>query len=280
MRELNTAMLTDTIAGLCVKACTELPDDTVAALRAALTREESPYGKRVLLELLENARVAKDERMPACQDTGTTVVFMEIGQEVCWTGNPLQEAINEGVARGYSEGFLRKSIAADPFERENTGDNTPAIVHYDSVAGDKVKITVLPKGGGCENMSCYMNLLPSDGKAGVLSFVVDAVKKAGGKPCPPLFLGVGIGGTMEACCLLAKKAVLRPYGARNQNSGYAALETELLEKVNALGIGPGGLGGRITALDAHIEARPCHITSLPVALCFQCHSNRRAEAVL
>jgi fumarate hydratase subunit alpha len=277
-RILDTAELIPVIAALAKKACCELGDDVIAALRDAQNKEESPYGRDCLRQLVENAEYAKKEQIACCQDTGTCNIILEIGQEVSWKGMPLSDAVNEGVSRGYEEGFLRKSIVKDPFDRINTGDNTPAMLHTEIVAGDRVSVTVMPKGGGCENMGAFCTLLPSDGVQGVIQFVIQTVDKAGGKPCPPLLVGVGIGGSMDKCVWLAKKALLRPVGSRSSNPFYSSMETELLEKINNLGIGPMGTGGRITALDAHIEYSPCHITALPVAVNLQCHASRVARA--
>ena len=279
-RILDTAELVPVIAELAKKACYELGDDVVSSLREAQKREESPYGRDCLRQLVENAEYAKKEKIACCQDTGTCNVILETGQEISWKGMPLFDAVNEGVRRGYEEGYLRKSMVKDPFDRVNTGDNTPAMLHTEIVPGDKVKITVMPKGGGCENMGAFRTLLPSDGIQGVIQFVIQTVDKAGGKPCPPLLVGVGIGGSMDKCVWLAKKALLRPIGGRNSNPFYSSMETELLEKINNLGIGPMGTGGRITALDAHIEYSACHITALPVAVNLQCHAARSATSEL
>jgi fumarate hydratase subunit alpha len=279
-RILDTAELVPVITELAKKACYELGDDVITSLREAQDREESPYGKDCLRQLIENAEYAKKEQIACCQDTGTCNVLLEIGQEVSWKGMPLFDAVNEGVRRGYGEGYLRKSMVADPFDRINTGDNTPAMLHTEIVPGGKVSVTVMPKGGGCENMGAFSTLLPSDGVQGVIHFVIQTVDKAGGKPCPPLLVGVGIGGSMDKCVWLAKKALLRPVGSRNTNLFYSNLETELLEKINNLGLGPMGMGGRITALDVHVEYYPCHITALPVAVNLQCHASRNARAEL
>jgi len=276
-RILDTSELIPIIASLAKKACYELGDDVIDALRYAQNREESPYGRDCLRQLVENAEYAKKEQIACCQDTGTCNVIMEIGQEVSWKGMPLFDAVNE-VRRGYEEGFLRKSMVADPFDRVNTGDNTPAMLHTEIVSGDRVTVTVMPKGGGCENMGAFSTLLPSDGVQGVKDFVIQTVGRSGGKACPPLLVGVGIGGSMDKCVWLAKKALLRPIGSRSPNPFYSNMETELLEKINGLGIGPMGMGGRITALDAHVEYCPCHITALPVAINLQCHASRVARA--
>ncbi len=280
MREIDTALLIPIISDLCKKACFELDDNLVGALETAYEKEKSPYGKSTLELLIENAKFAKEEQIACCQDTGSTVVVMEIGQEVCWSGMCLQDAINEGVRKGYEEGYLRKSIVKDPLDRINTGDNTPCMLHTEIVSGDKVTITILPKGGGSENMGAFTTLLPSAGASGVSDFVLKIVEAAGGKACPPMVIGIGVGGTMDKCAWLAKKSLLRPIGSRNKNENYARLEEEILEKVNNLGIGPLGTGGNTTALDVHIEYFPCHITSLPVAVNLQCHSNRHATITL
>jgi fumarate hydratase subunit alpha len=270
-RVINTAELVPIISNLIVDACCSIDDNHISALQSAFQNEESPYGKEALKIIIENAALAKKTVVPCCQDTGVCVVFMDIGQEVSWQGEPLSSAVNEAVRCGYAD--LRKSVA-DPLDRINTGDNTPAVLHTEIVAGNRVKITVMPKGGGSENMGAFTTLLPSAGWGGIKNFALKTVEAAGGKPCPPIILGVGIGGTMDYCTLLAKKALLRPAGERNKNKNYADLEIELLTEINNLGIGPLGMGGRCTAIDVHIEYYPCHITALPVALCFQCHSSR------
>jgi len=279
-RIFNTSEIVPVIAGLAQKACYELDENWCQAVREALGREESPYGRDVLKTLLENGAYAREEHIPCCHDTGACVVFMEIGQEVSWKGAPLSEAVNAGVARGYEEGFLRKSMVRDPLDRVNTGDNTPAILHTEIVPGDEVTITVMPKGGGSENLGAFTVLVPGAGEEGVMAFVEKTVREAGGKPCPPGIIGVGLGGTMDLCVYLAKKSLLRPIGKRSGIPRYAEMERKLLERINALGIGPLGMGGRITALDVHIEAYPCHITSLPVAVNFQCHAARYARAII
>ncbi len=279
-RIIETSSLIEIVADLCKKACFELSDNLVDALKDAYNKEESPYGKDTLEMFIKNAEFAKKEQIACCQDTGSAVVLMEIGQEVSFSGMLLSDAINEGVRRGYEDGFLRKSIVKDPLDRVNTGDNTPCMIHTEIVEGDKVKITILPKGGGSENMGAFTTLLPSAGAEGVIDFVISIVEKAGGKACPPMIVGVGIGGTMDKCAFLAKKALLRPIGDRNKNENYGKLELELLEKINNLGIGPLGMGGVTTALDVHIEYFPCHITSLPVAVNLQCHANRQAVTII
>jgi len=257
-----------------------LGDDVVEALKKALEVEESPIGKEIINQILENSYIARKEKVAMCQDTGFTVVFLELGQDVNIIGGNFYEAVNEGVRQGYREGYLRKSIVSDPLERKNTGDNTPAVIHTKIVPGDKLKIIIAPKGGGSENMSEVKMMAPAQGIQGVEDFVVDKVSRSGGNPCPPVIVGVGIGGTFEKCASLAKQALLRTLGLRNPNPFYADLEKRLLEKINCLGIGPMGLGGRVTALDVFIETFPCHIASLPVAVNLQCHSARHKELVI
>jgi fumarate hydratase subunit alpha len=277
---MDTMELVPVIAGLCQKACYELNDNLVGALKAAYEKEESPYSKDTLELLIKNAAYAKQEQIACCHDTGTSVVVMEIGQEISWTGIPLGDAVNEGVRKGYEEGYLRKSMVRDPLDRVNTGDNTPCVLHTEIVAGDKVSITVMPKGGGSENMGAFTTLVPAEGEEGVKDFVMKTVEYAGGKTCPPIIVGVGVGGTMDKCAWLAKKSLLRPIGERNANPHYAKMEEELLERINNLGIGTLGMGGRITALDVHIDYFPCHITALPVAVNLQCHASRYASATI
>jgi fumarate hydratase subunit alpha len=279
-RIINTSCVVPVIAELCKKACFELDDNWKAAMTEALKKEESPYGRDTLQLLLDNGAYARQEQIPCCHDTGQCVVVMEIGQEVSWTGAPLFDAVNAGVRKGYDEGYLRKSMVRDPLDRVNTGDNTPAIFHPSIVAGDKVTLTIFPKGGGSENMGAFATLVPAVGAQGVKDFVMKTVEEAGGKPCPPIIVGVGVGGTMDWCAWIAKKALLRPIGERNPHPAYAKMELELLEQINNLGIGPMGMGGRITALDVHIEYYPTHITALPVAVNFQCHANRHATAII
>ena len=279
-RLLDTALVVPLISRLAQEACCSLPAAHTAALASALETERSPYGRDVLQTLVDNAAYAHTERLPCCQDTGICSVYMEIGQEVGWTGQPLAAMVNEGVRRGYTKGFLRKSMVRCPLERENTGDNTPAVFYPEIVAGDGVTITVFPKGGGCENMGAFTTLLPDAGEQGIIDFVAHTVDASGGKSCPPLTVGVGVGGTMDWCCHLAKRALLRPHGARNANARYARLECALLDCLNTLGIGPMGTGGTVTALDVRIEQYPCHITALPVAVSLQCHAARQATAFL
>jgi fumarate hydratase subunit alpha len=281
VREITTDQITETVARLFQDATHNLPEDVVAALRRAESSEESPLAKQVLAEILENADLARREMLPLCQDTGTAVVFVEVGQDMHVVGGALVDAINAGVAKGYTEGYLRKSIAAKPFStRTNTQDNTPAVMHTEIVPGDKLKLTVMPKGGGCENMSRLAMLLPGAGKEGITNVVLRAVEESGGNPCPPVIVGVGIGGTAEYAMSLAKKSLTREVGKHNLDQETAELEEELLEKVNALGVGPQAVGGRNTALAVHIETYPTHITSLPVAINLQCHSARLKSAEL
>jgi len=279
MREIGFEKIVGTVSRLFIEANTELGEDVLDAIRKAKDMEESPTGKEVLAELLENARIAKEEQVPMCQDTGLAVVFVEMGQDVHIVGGHLYEAIQEGVRRGYRDGYLRKS-ACHPFTRANTGDNTPAIIHMELVPGDRLKIIAMPKGGGSENMSAVAMLTPSVGKPGIMDYVVKRVKEAGSNPCPPVIVGVGIGGTLEKAAILAKRALLRRLGSSNPDPELDQMERELLERINDLGIGPQGYGGRITALGVFIEMMPCHIASLPVAVNIQCHAARHKEAVL
>lgn len=280
-RIINTEEVVPIIRDLAIKACIRLNDDTVQAIQNCLAMEESPLGRQVLEELIANAAYAKQEHIACCHDTGVAVVYMQIGQEVSWTGKSLIDQVNEGVRRGYSEGYLRKSIVYDPvFSRNNTDDNTPAVVHTEIVAGDQVKISMMPKGGGSENMSRYEMLTPADGLEGVIKFIMETVERAGGKPCPPYIVGIGIGGTMDQAAWLSKKSLFRPIGERHPEEKYAAFELELLEKINQTGIGPLGTGGRMTAMDVHVETQGCHITSLPVAVNLQCHAARLAQATI
>ncbi|HVO31774.1 MAG TPA: fumarate hydratase [bacterium] len=281
MREIHVSALTEKIAELCKKACTELPEDVVENLSKALGKEKSEVGRETLRDIKTNLQIAKDESVPLCQDTGFTVVVLDIGQDVHLTGGDLEDAVNEGVRRGYKEGYLRTSILRDPIKRDkNTGDNTPAVVHTHLVPGDKIEISVLPKGGGSENKSALKMLTPADGLAGVKKFVIDTVSKAGPSACPPLTVGVGIGGTFDKVAWLAKKAIFRKSGTHNPDPFYAKIEEELLEEINKLGIGPMGLGGSTTSIAVHVETFPCHIASLPVAVNIQCHSARHKEAVI
>jgi len=281
MRELSTDVITNTVERLCMESNYFLPRDVKKALEDAVLKEESPVGRDTLLDILKNAEIAERNQVPICQDTGLTVVFVELGQDLRLVGGDFNEAINEGVRRGYKNGYLRKSAVDDPFlVRKNTGDNTPAIIHTTIVKGDKLKIIIAPKGGGSENMSALRMLTPSEGIKGIKKFVVDTVDKAGSNPCPPVIVGVGIGGTIEMTALIAKKALLRTVGEHNPNPEVAKLENELLEEINNLGIGPQGFGGRITALAVNIETFPAHLASMPVAVNIQCHAARHKEAVL
>ncbi len=281
MREIHADAVTRTIARLCQEANFFLPEDVLASLKQARQHEESPLGCDVLDKILENIRIAAEEKVPLCQDCGTAVVFLELGQEVHIVGGDLYTAVNEGVRQGYQRGYLRKSMVVRPFSaRVNTGDNTPAIIHTDIVPGEKLKIIVMPKGGGAENMTCFTVLPPTYDRQGIIDFVVDVVDKAGSNPCPPVIVGLGIGGTAEKAMLIAKKALLREAGKSNPDAEIAELEKEILQKVNALGIGPMGYGGRITALAVHVETFPCHIASLPVAVNLQCWCARHKEAIL
>jgi fumarate hydratase subunit alpha len=277
MREINVKLITEKVRDLCMKTNTDLGEDVLEAFDRAMEKEESPLGLEILKELKENARIAKEENVPICQDTGFAVVFLELGQDVHLAGGNLTEAIQEGVRQGYRDGYLRKSIC-HPFTRANTGDNTPAIIHTEVVSGDKVKITVAPKGGGSENMSRITMLTPSDGIEGIKRFVVQRVKESGSNPCPPTIVGVGIGGTFEQAALLAKKSLLRSLGSKNLDPELDQLESEILTAINKLGIGPQGLGGRTTSLAVHILMMPCHIASFPLAVNIQCHVQRHKEA--
>jgi len=281
MKEIPAAQITDTIARLAVEATHFLPDDVEGALRSARQSEKSPLGVQIIGEILENAEVARSSMMPLCQDTGTAVVHVELGQDVHITGAYLVDAINEGIRRAYTGAYLRKSIAARPFSaRTNTGDNTPGVIHVDVVPGDQLRLFFMPKGGGCENMSRYQNFLPGMGKKAVIDFVCETVDLAGGNPCPPIVIGVGIGGTAETAMTIAKHSLFRKIGSRNPDPEVADLEAELLDAVNALGIGPQAVGGTTTALDVFVATHPTHITALPVAVNIQCHSARTKEAVL
>ena len=281
MRTIPYKTIVEAVKKLCIQAASKLPDDVVAALNKALEAEESPRGKEILRQCIENAALAAGENDPICQDTGVAVYFVELGSDVTISGGTLADAINEGTRQGYRDGYLRKSMVADPlFGRKNTGDNTPAVVHIDVAAGETIAITLLPKGGGSENMSALAMLKPADGPEAVSDFVVATVVKSGGKPCPPVIVGVGIGGTADKAMLCAKKSLLRPIGKSHADRRYAELETTIMEKINASGIGPQGLGGRVTALAVHIEDFPCHIASLPVAVNINCHAARRAAIKL
>ena len=281
MRNIDAQEITQTVSRLFQEACYELPDDVLAALRQAREAEESSVGCEVLDRILENAELSVKEGIPLCQDTGTAVVFLELGQEAHIVGGDLYTAVNEGVRQAYDKGYLRKSMVRQPFSaRVNTKDNTPAVIYTDIVPGDKLKITALPKGAGAENMTRLAMLTPSRGRQGIIDFVVNAVDEAGSNPCPPVIVGVGIGGTAERTLMLAKRALVRKVGEPSPDAEVAELEKELLQRINKLGIGPMGYGGRVTALAVHIEVFPAHIGSMPVAVNLQCHSARHKEAIL
>ena len=280
MRKIKSGSITSAVKELCMNSNYFLGDDVVGAIRKSLDAEESPLGKEILNQILENADIAKTEKMPLCQDTGLSAIFVELGSDILVEDSDLESAIQEGIRQGYTEGYLRKSIVEDPLRRKNTGDNTPGVISIKVVKGDKLKITILPKGGGSENMSAIRMLKPSDGENGVKDFVVETVTKAGGNPCPPIIVGVGIGGSFDKCAYLAKKSLLREVGSVHPDPYYAEMEKELLERINKIGIGPQGLGGRTTALAVHIETHPCHIASLPVAVNTQCHSARHKEVLI
>ena len=279
MREVTTGEITAAVKELSMGAAYHLGDDVVKALETGLENETSPTGKDVLNQLLENARIADEGNFPMCQDTGFAVVFVELGQDVHVAGGDLYESIHEGVRQGYAEAYLRKSVC-HPFTRKNTGDNTPAIIHVKIVPGDKVKLTLAGKGGGSENMSRVMMLKPSDGKQGIIDYVIQRVKESGPNPCPPTVVGVGIGGTFEKAAMLAKESLLRHLGEPNPDPELAEMEQTILEAVNKLGVGPAGLGGRTTSLAVHVELHPCHIASLPVAVNINCHAHRHKETVI
>ena len=280
MREISAERVTEAVEKLCIDSNYYLSGDLMKALKCAYESEESEIGKNVMKQIVENAEIARAQSLPVCQDTGMAVVFIDIGQDVYIKGGGLTEAINEGVRRGYKKGYLRKSVVIDPLNRINSGDNTPAVIHYNIVEGDLLKITIAPKGFGSENMSSVRMLKPSDGVEGVKKFVVETVENAGPNPCPPIVVGVGIGGTMEKAALLAKTALLRPIGKRNNLEHICKLEEEMLNSINKLGIGPAGLGGRITALAVNVEVFPTHIAGLPVAVNIGCHVTRHAETVI
>jgi fumarate hydratase subunit alpha len=280
MHNIKASAIVEKVAELCMAASYDLGDDVKQALSKFKAAEESPTGRSILEQIEENAKIAETERVPMCQDTGFAVFFVELGADVHVDGMTLTEAINEGVRKGYKEGYLRKSILKDALRRENTGDNTPAVIHYGIVPGDKIKITHMQKGGGSENMSRVKMLRPADGAEGVKKFVIEAVSEAGPNPCPPIVVGVGIGGTFEVAAYHAKKALLRPLGSSNPDPYLDAMEKELLQKINDLGIGPQGLGGRTTALGVHIISWACHIASLSAAVNIECHAHRHKTAIL
>lgn len=278
MREIESSKVTQIVRDLCIEANYALSSDMKERLLQAKEEEKSPLGTQILEKLEDNLRIAKEENIPICQDTGMAVVFMEIGQDVHVRGASLTDAVNEGVRRGYIEGYLRKSVVSDPLLRVNTGDNTPAVIHYEIVPGDKIRITVAPKGFGSENMSRIFMLKPADGEEGVKNAILTAVKEAGPNACPPMVIGVGIGGTFEKCAQLAKRALTLPVEQRAEQSHIASMEEQVLEKINRTGIGPAGLGGTVTALALHILTYPTHIAGLPVAVNICCHVNRHASA--
>lgn len=280
IRTIRTEAVTEAIREMCIEANHFLSEDMDAAMKCALAEEKAPLGRQILQQLQENMQIAGEEMIPICQDTGMAVIFMEIGQDVHFEGDALEEAVNEGVRRGYTEGYLRKSVVGDPLIRENTKDNTPAIIHYEMTPGDKVKITVAPKGFGSENMSRVFMLKPADGIEGVKKAVITAVEDAGPNACPPMVIGVGIGGTFEKCTLMAKKALTRPVNEHSDIAYIRELEEELLQIINSLGIGPGGLGGTTTALAVNINTYPTHIAGLPVAINICCHVNRHTVRIL
>ena len=280
MREIQSSLITEKVRELCIRTNVELPQDVAECIECRLSEEDWQPAKEILERIVENYNFAKDSEKPICQDTGMACVFVEIGQDVHVCGN-LEEAIQEGVRQGYAEGFLRKSVVGDPLNRVNTGDNTPAVIYYDIVPGDRLEIQVVPKGFGSENMSKIAMLRPSDGIEGVKKFILETVEAAGPNPCPPIVVGVGIGGTFDRAALLAKKALLRPLdGTGQKNEFYKALEEELLKEINELGIGPQGFGGKTTALAVNIETYPTHIAGLPVAVNISCHVTRHGKEVL
>jgi fumarate hydratase subunit alpha len=279
MREVHVDEISTVIEQLFIDANYNLPEDVVRRFNEGLAQEKSPVGKEVFQELLVNARLAKDEMIPICQDTGLAITFLEVGQDAHVVGGSLDDAVSEGVRRAYKNGYLRKSVC-DPFTRKNTGDNTPPILHVRIVPGERIRVVVMPKGGGSENYSEVRMLVPSDGVEGVKKFVLEMVSKGGANPCPPITVGVGIGGNFETSALLSKEALMLPFGARNADPYLKELELSILADINALGIGPEGYGGTVTALDVHIKAQPCHIASLPVAVNIQCHAHRIKEATI
>lgn len=280
MRKIKADEITETVARLCQEANFEIGEDVVNSLKKAKDDEKSPVGKGIIEQILKNIEISKEERMPACQDTGYAVVFADLGEEVEIEGGTLNNAIIEGVRKGYEEGYLRKSIVEDPLERKNTGDNTPPIIHLNFVPGDELHLTVAPKGGGSENMSTVKMMTPAAGEDGIVQTVIDWVEESGGNPCPPVYVGVATGGTFEYCAYLAKKALLRPIGQFSDDEDTARIEKRILEGCNNLGIGPMGLGGSTTALWVSMERYPCHIASMPLAINLNCHCARHKEAVL
>ncbi|MFC2011392.1 fumarate hydratase [Chloroflexota bacterium] len=281
MRNIEAQEVTKAVSHLCQEANFLLPDDVLTSLKQGRKTEESPLGQHTLGQIIDNAKLAQENELAICQDCGVAVVYLEVGQDVHVTGNDLYEAVNEGVRQGYEQGYLRKSMVRQPFtDRVNTKDNTPAVIHTDIVPGDKLKIIVMPKGGGAENMSRLFMLTPAQGRQGIIDSVVQTVDEAGSNPCPPVIVGIGIGGTAEKAMALAKKSLLRQVGKTNPDPEVAELEKSLLQRINSLGIGPQGFGGRTTALAVHVEVFPAHIASLPVAVNLQCHSARHKEVIL
>ncbi len=280
MREIDVSVITEKICEMCISANCNLNSDIYCALQCGEKTDQSPVGREILSGMLKNADIAREKQMPICQDTGMAIFFIDIGQDVHFCGGNLTDAVNEGVRLGYEKGFLRKSVVKDPVLRGNTGDNTPAVIHYNIVDGENVKITFMPKGFGSENMGGVKMLKPSDGIDGIIDFVVNTVETAGPNPCPPVVVGVGIGGTMEKAALLSKQALARSINSSNPQKYYADLENTLLEKINALGIGPQGLGGNTTALGVNVETYPTHIAGMPVAVTISCHVTRHCEAII
>ncbi len=280
MREIDVKIITETVAKLCINANRHLPQDVRCAIKNCRECEDGEIAKKVLDNIIENFEIADSENVPICQDTGMACVFLEIGQDVHFTGGNLNDAVNEGVRKGYTEGYLRKSVVKDPVRRGNTGDNTPAMIYTEITDGDSVKITVAPKGFGSENMSAIRMFKPSAGLQGIKDFIIETVENAGPNPCPPMVVGVGIGGTFDKAALLAKKALLRPLGSHNEDEFYASLETEMLTKINELGIGPQGFGGRTTAIGLNIETLPTHIAGMPCAININCHVTRHETEVI
>lgn len=277
MRDIEVSQVEQTVYGLFLSACCEIGSDVLTLLRANLQTEESPFGREILRQLIENDELAAEKAMPICQDTGMAVVFLTVGQEVHFVGGGVEEAVNAGVAQGYTQGFLRCSVVADPLRRGNTGDNTPAVLHLRLVPGDRVEVTVAPKGFGSENMSRMKMFTPAAGQSDIEDFVVDCVRQAGSNPCPPVVVGVGLGGDFESCALAAKEALCRPVSLHNSDEYYADMERRILERLNALDVGPQGFGGVTTALAVAIEPRPTHIAGLPCAVNMGCHVTRHAS---
>lgn len=280
LREISSQLITDKVARMCIEANCVIAPEIKAAMEKAQTVERSDVGRNVLSNLLENAAIAEEKTVPICQDTGMAVFFVELGKDVHITGKNLTDAINDGVRKGYTDGYLRKSVVSDPLKRVNTGDNTPAVIYTEHTDGDKIRITYAPKGFGSENKSALKMLNPSDGEDGVIDFVLETVKKAGANPCPPIVVGVGIGGTMDKAAYLAKKALTRDITIRNADEYYADMEAKLLDRINALGIGPAGLGGDTTAFAVNIETFPTHIAGLPIAVNINCHATRHMTALI